>query len=174
MRAEVKAAIRPLVMPLIRRFDLIYGRIGVIEANAAGAQGQIGAAQGQIVAAQHQIDRVRAQLDALRGSNENLTRAWLSQEAEIRDLRAGQTAAGRFAGDAGQLRGLLDERMAEIARHTDTQQTELGATQKRVDDTLRFLRGHGYGLVALYENAYDRHGVMQWGNALFRAKPAGA
>ena len=137
MRARVKAAVRPLVAPLINRFRLVYARIEEVQTQAAEVRG-------------HLLPELRSQLAALRGSNENLTRAWLAQEAELRVQRAAQEAAQQLMSGATQAAGLLKDQVDGIGNRLERESGDLrrqlgglrsdfDATRTRVDNTLKFI-----------------------------------
>jgi hypothetical protein len=159
MRAIAKAAARPFVTPLIRRFRLLYTRIDEVQAllytridevqallytHIDKVQAQVAEIRGRHLA------ELRSQLAALRGSNENLTRAWLAQEAELRVQRAAQEATQQLMSEATQAAGQFNERAegfehrlkqenGNLRRELEVLRSNFAGASTRVDDTLKFL-----------------------------------
>jgi len=124
----VKAAARPIATPLIRRLQLFC--IREVQAQLA------------VLRDQH-LAEVRSQLSSLRGSNENLTRAWLAQEAELRVQRAAQEAMQQLISEVADHAGTKgprpEQESSDLPRQLESLHSEFGATKARVDDTLKFL-----------------------------------
>ncbi len=177
MRTLVKAAVRPFVTPLMRRFRLLYARIEEVQvllnarieevqallcarieevqallyARIEKVQARTEEVQAQVVEARgRHLAEIRSQFVALRGSNENLTRAWLAQEAELRVQRAAQETtqqlmagttrtADQFKERADSIECRLAQESGNLWRELEGLRSDFSGARTRVDETLKFL-----------------------------------